>query len=87
MKIEIRNSILKDLKKIPKEQKEKLEEIYQELKSLDSIADIQNIKKLKGYDNFYRIRIGNYRLGLVTEDDKVIFLRFLHRKDIYKFFP
>jgi len=87
MKIETRNSILKDLKKIPKEQKEKLEEIYQEFKLLDSIADMQNIKKLKGYDNFYRIRLGNYRLGFVIEENKVIFLRFLHRKDIYKLFP
>lgn len=52
-----------------------------------NIADIQGIKKLKGYENFYRFRVRDYRLGFVVEDDRVVFLRYLHRKDIYKYFP
>jgi mRNA interferase RelE/StbE len=52
-----------------------------------NIEAITGIKKLKGYKNHYRIRIGNYRAGLVIEEKTVIFTRFLHRKDIYKRFP
>ncbi len=87
MKIEIRSSLLKDIKKIQKAQKLRLEEVYLSLKECEEIAQIPNIKKLKGFENFYRIRIGDYRLGLAIEDDRVILLHFLHRKDIYKFFP
>ncbi|MBD3808142.1 MAG: type II toxin-antitoxin system RelE/ParE family toxin [Campylobacterales bacterium] len=87
MKIEIRSSLLKDIKNIQKAQKLRLEEVYLSLKECEEIAQIPNIKKLKGFENFYRIRIGDYRLGLAIEDDRVILLHFLHRKDIYKFFP
>ncbi|HEY4721787.1 MAG TPA: type II toxin-antitoxin system RelE/ParE family toxin [Anaerolineae bacterium] len=46
-----------------------------------------NIKKLQGGTNYYRIRVGDYRVGLVVESDTVTFVRFLHRKDIYRYFP
>jgi len=49
--------------------------------------DIKGIKKLKGAPFHYRIRIGNYRAGVVIHDCDIVFERFLHRKDIYKYFP
>ncbi len=45
-----------------------------------------NIKKLKGkLINFYRLRVGNYRIIFSYEDDKMIILivRVGHRKEIY----
>jgi len=48
---------------------------------------INSIKKLKGYKNHYRIRIGDYRAGLIIDGNTVEFIRLLHRKDIYKRFP
>jgi len=87
MKIEIRNTLLKDIKKIQNTQKLKLEEVYLSLRECEDISQIPNIKKLKGFDNFYRIRVGDYRLGFTIENDVVILLHFLHRKDIYKLFP
>ena len=53
----------------------------------NSTQSIKNLKKITGYNNIFRIRIGDYRLGLIIEDDTVIFVRCLHRKDIYKYFP
>ncbi|MBP1468695.1 type II toxin-antitoxin system RelE/ParE family toxin [Candidatus Chloroploca sp. M-50] len=38
-------------------------------------------------DPYYRIRIGDYRLGLFVEDDTITVVRFLHRRDIYRYFP
>ena len=49
--------------------------------------EIQNLKKLQGFKNHYRIRIGEYRIGLRIEKNEAIFERFLNRKDIYKYFP
>ena len=52
-----------------------------------TIHQIPKIKKLKGFEQIYRIRIGDYRLGIYINDDVVEFIRCLHRKDIYKYFP
>ncbi len=51
------------------------------------LSAIKSIKKLKGYDTFYRIRLGNYRIGLEMVEDVIIFARILHRKDVYRYFP
>jgi mRNA interferase RelE/StbE len=88
MKVKFESSFEKDLKSI-KDAKllNKLKLIILECKNLDNLGSIKNLKKLRGYDNFYRLRLGNYRLGIELEEDTLIFTRFLHRKDIYKFFP
>ena len=53
----------------------------------ETIQDINNIKKLTGFKFHYRIRIGDYRAGIVIKNNEVIFERLIHRKDIYKYFP
>ena len=52
-----------------------------------TIHQIPKIKKLRAFEQIYRIRIGDYRLGIYINDDVVEFIRCLHRKDIYKYFP
>ncbi len=42
---------------------------------------------MKGSEDYYRIRLGDYRLGLRIEEGTVSFIRCLHRKDVYKYFP
>ena len=51
------------------------------------MRDIKNFKKLKGYKNAYRIKIGDYRIGVFIENKIVEFARVVHRKDIYRVFP
>jgi mRNA interferase RelE/StbE len=53
----------------------------------NQISDIPNIKKLTGHKAAYRIKIGDYRIGLFIEGDVAEFARIHHRKDIYTFFP
>jgi mRNA interferase RelE/StbE len=52
-----------------------------------ALKDIINLKKLSGYKSAFRIRIGDYRIGVIIENDTVIFVAFAHRKDIYHRFP
>ena len=87
MQIEIKKSFLKDLKKIEKNYQLKAIELIDKFENSEILEDISNIKKLKGCTNFFRVRIFDYRVGIVFEDNIVKFVRFLHRKDIYKFFP
>jgi mRNA interferase RelE/StbE len=46
----------------------------------------QGVVKLKGYENEYRIRIGDYRVRyeIRDQDSVVLLLHCRHRKDVYK---
>ncbi|TZF83051.1 type II toxin-antitoxin system RelE/ParE family toxin [Pedobacter sp. BS3] len=59
----------------------------EQVSQASSISDIPSVKKLTGFKNHYRIKIGDYRAGILISDDEVLFERFLHRKDIYKYYP
>jgi len=59
----------------------------QAMEACKKLAELRNIKKMVAKGNYYRIRIGNYRLGFKAETDTIILLRFMHRKDIYNYFP
>ena len=58
-----------------------------DVKQAKTIRDMSNVKKLKGYETYYRIRCGRYRIGVEIIEHTVIFTRCLHRKDIYRYFP
>jgi mRNA interferase RelE/StbE len=59
------------------------------VETVDDLSQIPNLKKLKGQKKkfYYRSRIGNYRIGLIIRHDTAVFVRFLNRKEIYRYFP
>lgn len=88
MNLLIDKSFDKDLKKIKdKSLRLKIANSLESIIEAESLDQIKQVKKLKGEDNFYRIKIGDYRLGFVIEEETITVLRFLHKKDIYKYFP
>ena len=40
-----------------------------------------------GYAGRYRIRIGNYRIGIEVNEDVIEVMRVLHRREFYRYFP
>ena len=88
MIISYKKSFLKDIKKLKnKHLKDSIADCISQVECASSVQDIKNLKKLTGYDVYYRIRVGDYRIGLKIEDDSVFFVVVEHRKDIYKMFP
>jgi mRNA interferase RelE/StbE len=61
--------------------------VFEEIPQILTFEEITNIKKLQGYDNAYRIRVGDYRIGLIFDGEIILFQRVLHRKEIYRYFP
>jgi mRNA interferase RelE/StbE len=53
----------------------------------ESMNGFANLKKLTGCKSSYRIRLGDYRIGIMIDDYTVIFAAFDHRSNIYKYFP
>jgi len=65
----------------------RLAQTVQNVISANTLQDIVNLKKIKGHQTAYRIRIGDYRIGLFFEEGLIIFAYLAHRKDIYNKFP
>lgn len=78
----------KDLDSItdPKE-KQAISAVINSIKNAQSLSDIPGVRKLSGYTDAFRIRCGNYRIGVFMENDVIEFARVAHRKNIYKIFP
>ena len=88
MKVDFRKSFLRDLKRVKDTAiRNRMREVIQSVEQAHSLQEISALKKLKYGDHYYRIRIGEYRVGLVLEHDTLVFVRFLHRKDLYRYFP
>ncbi len=88
MKVQFRSSFLKDIKNIAdKSIKQRLKEAISTVEAAHTLHEISNIKKLRGPQNFYRIRIGDYRIAITHEDEVVTFIRCLHRREIYRYLP
>lgn len=78
---------LKDLAALPETERTKIAHFaFTYAPGLKSFRDLR-AEKLQGYKNFYKIRFGNYRVGLKFENNTLTFERVLNRKEIYNFFP
>lgn len=88
MELEFRDSFLKDIKRIRETAvKKKIAAVISASRKAASLHDLKNIKKLEGSDTYYRIRVGDYRIGVKLQYKTLFFMRCLHRKDIYRYFP
>ena len=65
----------------------RLAQIVQNVISANTLQDIVNLKKIKGHKTAYRLRIGDYRVGLFFMEGTIVFAYLAHRKDIYNIFP
>ncbi len=82
-KVVISKSAEKEISKLP---------VKEILKIKETILDLADnprpfgVTKLEGFDDFYRIKKGNYRIIYTIEDDilTVEVLKVGNRKDVYK---
>ncbi len=88
MQVEFLEKFNRDLDKISnKSLHSSLVKIIERVENAKNIFEISNVKKLSGHKSAYRIRIGDYRIGIFIDNNLVQFGRVAHRKDIYKIFP
>ncbi|MEX2335718.1 MAG: type II toxin-antitoxin system RelE/ParE family toxin [Fulvivirga sp.] len=88
MKVQVNKRFLEDLAKLTVTDRQKIENfVFAESEQIESIESAGVFEKLKGYSSYYRIRFGNYRVGVRYFEGIMIFERVLHRKEIYRYFP
>ena len=88
MKVAFKGSFARDLRKIKnKAVHQQVKEAIEQVEQAPSLRAVSSLKHLKSGGNYYRIRIGDYRIGLLVEKESVVFVRCLPRRDVYKYFP
>jgi len=80
--VEISGQARKQLTRLPKKEKEKI------LDKIDSLADNPRpfgYKKLYYYTDFFRVRVGNYRVIYTIQDEQlvVVVIEVTDRRDAY----
>lgn len=67
---------------------DRIEKVILQMESAESIQQIRNVRKLVGFETYYRVKLGNHRIGFERINKSTIRLIIIaDRKDIYKNFP
>ena len=83
-KIIFKKSAYKEYQKLPKQTQKKLDEAL-EMLAINPLGELLRFKKIRGKENWYRIRIGDYRIIYSPQNEVLVVtvIRVGHRKDIY----
>jgi mRNA interferase RelE/StbE len=83
--IVFKKSAAKELQDLPQRVQQKILDAIQ-LISLNPYTEILQIKKMKGADSLYRVRIQDYRVIYLIENQKikVTIIKIGHRKEVYE---
>jgi mRNA interferase RelE/StbE len=59
------------------------------LESANTLKDVSNVETIQGHPNYYRIRFGDYRIGIyhIETEQEVELVAVAHRSKIYNIFP
>ena len=88
MNTAFKSSFVKDLKSIKsKRVLEAVAELIETVERADNLKAIPDLKKLKVKGNYYRVRLGEHRVGVTVGKGWITFVRCLDRKEIYRYFP
>jgi len=88
MRAEVTSKFNKDISKLrDKKVLLSVKSALQSIESAKTLSELPNLKKMTGTINYFRIRIGEYRMGIYFANNTVFVVRFLHRKEIYRYFP
>ncbi len=69
MEVRYSKKFLKQLAGIPSDTRSKVEAfVFNDIVAATSIAELGKVEKMQGYEGFYKVRFGQYRLGLVIEN-------------------
>jgi mRNA interferase RelE/StbE len=79
--------LLKEMKKVPSSVQIQVAAAFQTIIDADSFDDVQHLKKLKGVDNYFRLRIGSYRIGLRWDGEQFFAETIAPRGGFYKKYP
>jgi mRNA interferase RelE/StbE len=87
--VEYTRKFLKELAALPDEIQSRIEPIVFEDLAAIAPFELGYLEKMKGYSDKYKIRVGDYRIGITLDKKSYIIIceRIAHRREIYRVFP
>lgn len=91
MEVIVQKRFLRELEQLPKTVIVAVDNTIDRLRNSKTLSESNlDYRKIQGThkgENFYRIRLGNYRIGIELIQPTVIIITIFHRQDDYKAFP
>jgi mRNA interferase RelE/StbE len=91
MEVIITRSFLKNLKTKPRAVAKAVEKLVSQLEAAKNLeqsgTDYRKMEGQKKTEHYYRIRLGDWRVGVEYIHPKIIVIRILARGEVYKYFP
>ena len=91
MEIIYKKKFIKELEKLPKKVQSGIKDVLDKLYASDNLetsgVDYKLMEGQKKGQNYYRIRVGTYRVGIEYIKPDVIVIIVASRGDVYKVFP
>jgi mRNA interferase RelE/StbE len=88
LRVRFQASFARDLRALKdKALLERIKTLIANVEAAQSLVEVHGLQKLRGGGAYYRVRIGDYRIGMATENEVVVFVRVLHRREVYRYFP
>lgn len=90
MELETAPAFIRDLRRLRDAAlRRRVDAVITQIEAASSLAEIAGVRRVIAPASApcYRIRVGQYRLGIAIVVDTVVLVRFLHRSEIYRYFP
>ena len=86
-KVLFQKSAYKEYRALPKAVRMRVDQAL-EILSIDPLSEVLRFKKIRGKENHFRIRVGDYRIIYSPQTATLIVrvIRIGHRKDVYRYF-
>ena len=88
MKIRYSRNFIRDLRRVKDASiRRRVDRALDDLEAASTVAEVAGAVRIASGGRYCRIRIGDYRLGFALDGNAVTLMRFMHRRQIYRYFP
>ena len=88
MEIRYSRNFIRDIRRVRDASiRRRVDRALDDLEAASTVADVAAVRRIASGGRLYRIRIGDYRLGFALDGNAVTLMRFMHRRQIYRYFP
>lgn len=86
-KVLFQKSAYKEYMALPKDIRKRVDQVLEILR-ISPLSEVLRFKKIRGKENHYRVRVGDYRIIYSPQVIAIIVrvIRIGHRKDVYRHF-
>ena len=86
-KVLFQKSAYKEYEALPSKMRDRVDQVLEVL-SINPLSEILRFKKIRGKENHYRVRVGDYRLIYSPQAEFLVVrvIKVAHQKEVYRHF-